>query len=351
VPRVDPVVVVPGDLSGPSGGTTYDLRLAREWGSEPVRVPGPWPHPRPEDIALLDDTLARLSTRGPVLVDGIIGSAAPSVLRQTRTRSAPVWLLVHLPLPAETGLDPSDLARMAHLERAALDAALGAVVPSPWAADDLVRRYGPRRVVVAEPGTDPAEDAHGSTPPCLLTPAAFTPRKHHALILDALEQVRDLPWTARWMGHSGPSGTKSLLREALVARGLTDRVSLEEPLTGKQLEHAWRTSDLLLLPSVTETYGMVVAEALAHGIPAVVSAGTAAQQTLDGGTSPVRAVDRAGAALDPGSPDAWARCLRVWLQDQQRRAQWQGAARRRASTLPTWADTAAQLLTALTEAR
>jgi glycosyltransferase involved in cell wall biosynthesis len=350
MPPADPVLVVPSGLPGPSGGTTYDTRLAREWGIPALAVPGRWPHPEPGDLSRLSQVLAGLTGVGPVVIDGIVGCAAPSVVAEVAARQAPVWLLVHLPLPDETGLAPSERRRLAGLEQAALDAAAGAVVTSEWAADDLRRRYGPRPVLVAEPGTDPAPPSRGSRPPCLLTPAAYTPRKNHALLLDALGAVADRPWTARWVGPSAPGGTAAALRSGLTERGLQDRVSVEGPVTGRALDRVWDEADLLLLPSLAETYAMVVAEALAHGIPALVSAGTAAEQTLHGRGAGGGDDPAAGAALDPRSADQWAACLRSWLDDQERRAQWRRAATRRAATLPTWADTAARLLTALTEA-
>ncbi len=347
MPPAEPVLVVPGGLPGPSGGTTYDNRLAREWGICAREVPGRWPHPEPRDLSLLADTLAAVEGPGPVVLDGIVGCAAPSVIAAAAAGQAPVWLLVHLPLPAETGLDRHARERLAGLERAALDAAAGAVVTSDWAAQDLRRRYGRRPVVVAEPGTDPAPPSHGSRPPCFLTPAAYTPRKNHTLLIEALAAVADRPWAARWVGPSPSGGTSAELRAGLAERGLQDRVSVEGALTGSRLELAWDAADLLLLPSLAETYAMVVAEALAHGIPALVSAGTAAEHTLLGHDP---GQDLAGAVLDPRRPDQWADSLRSWLDDQERRAQWRGAATRRAASLTTWADTAARLLTALTEA-
>ena len=63
------------------------------------------------------------------------------------------------------------------------------------------------------------------------------------------------------------------------------------PLEGAALARQWARTDLLLLPSTTETYGMVVTEALAHGVPAVVAAGTGAVEALDGTPGPRGAPD------------------------------------------------------------
>jgi glycosyltransferase involved in cell wall biosynthesis len=42
-------------------------------------------------------------------------------------------------------------------------------------------------------------------------------------------------------------------------------------LTGKELSAAYASGDILLFPSTTETFGNVVQESLASGVPAVVS--------------------------------------------------------------------------------
>ena len=49
--------------------------------------------------------------------------------------------------------------------------------------------------------------------------------------------------------------------------GLADRVRLVGPRTGAELDAAYAAADLLVLASRGETYGMVVTEALARGIP------------------------------------------------------------------------------------
>lgn len=51
------------------------------------------------------------------------------------------------------------------------------------------------------------------------------------------------------------------------------RVEFPGPLYGEHKTHAYREADLFVLPTHSENFGMVVAEALAHGCPALVSRG------------------------------------------------------------------------------
>ena len=51
--------------------------------------------------------------------------------------------------------------------------------------------------------------------------------------------------------------------------GIADRVRFLGPLAGADLERVYAASDVLLLASRAETYGRVVTEALARGLPVV----------------------------------------------------------------------------------
>ncbi|HKJ11998.1 MAG TPA: glycosyltransferase family 4 protein [Ornithinimicrobium sp.] len=340
-----PRLISPGGLPGPSGGTRYNERVAAEWGIEVEYLPGGWPHPSTEDLANLD---ALLHTRGgarPVLLDGLIASAAGATLGESRpVRGRPerprVVVLLHLPLPAETGLSPAQQAQLGAREGAALAAADAVACTSDWAAADLHRRYRLTGAVVAEPGADLAPVAAGSHPPRWLTLGAFSPRKNHDLLLEAFQHpcLQSQSWQALWVGPEAVPGARARLSRAVVSTARQDRVEVAAALTGEDLEDVWAGTDLLLLPSWVESYGMVVTEALAHGIPAVVGAGTAAEHTLRGTGARLP-----GAVVDPGDPHAWAAVLHSWLMDETLRRRWRRSALERRADLPTWSATAQRL--------
>jgi glycosyltransferase involved in cell wall biosynthesis len=110
-----------------------------------------------------------------------------------------------------------------------------------------------------------------------------------------------------------------------------------------ELDQKWHAADLLILPSRTETYGLVVTEALARGIPAVVSAGTGAVEALEAGER-TSGTALPGRAVPAGEPVGLAAVLRNWLTQPELRRAWRQAALARRDTLPGWQHTAAAVL-------
>ena len=201
-----------------------------------------------------------------------------------------VTVVVHLPISDELGLEPMQRQRYAALEAKTVQAASGVLCSSRWSAAELSRRYGRSDVGVAIPGVTPAPVARGSQdsgPPCILSVAALTPTKDQLTLVHALAQLADLPWTADLIGSDqADPGTPLGYGPRSCAAGMGDRIWVPAgPLTGSVLDQKWDAADLLVLPSRIETYGLVVVEALARGIPAVVSAGTGAIEALQEGAT------------------------------------------------------------------
>ncbi|MGN9768747.1 glycosyltransferase family 4 protein [Micromonospora sp. SD12] len=324
-------VVLPNDIDDPaepSGGNGYDRRLCRGlaaagWTVREHAVPGDWPHPDRAARAGLAEVLAALPDASPVLLDGLVASCVPEVLTP-HARRLRVVVLVHLPLEHDA-------------EAAALAAAVAVVTTSEWTRRRLLDRYAlpPDRVHVARPGVDPAPPAPGSPAGGnLLCVAALTPHKGHDVLVEALSTVADLPWSCVCVGPlTRDPGFVAALRRRVGGRGLADRVRLVGPRTGAALDAAYAAADLLVLPSRRETYGMVVTEALARGVPVLATAAGGLPEALGrapGGAAP-------GLLVPPDDPTALAGALRRWLGEPALRRALRRAARARRQTLDDWA--------------
>jgi glycosyltransferase involved in cell wall biosynthesis len=308
-----------------------------------LAVPGSWPEPGPTARARLARSLAGLPDRATVLLDGLVACGMPEILAP-HARRLRLGVLVHLPLADETGLDPGRAAELEGRERETLRMAGLVVATSSAAARDLVRRHelDPSRVHVVRPGTDRAPRASGSDGVSrLLCVAAVTPRKAQDLLVEALSQVDDLALTAECVGSlTREPDYADELRWTVERLGLDGRVQLTGPRSGADLDAAYDAADLLVLPSHAETYGMVVTEALARGIPVLASDVGGVRDAL--GTAPDGTVP--GLLVPPGDVGALALALRRWAADAGLRDRLRAAALDRAGTLEDW-DGAARGLT------
>ncbi|GAA4237314.1 glycosyltransferase family 4 protein [Actinomadura meridiana] len=342
-------VVVPGDVddvAAPSGGNHYDRRLCEEFAASgrPVRelaVPGEWPRPGEAARAGLARMLAALPAGSVVLLDGLVACGVPEIV-VPETRRLKVAVLVHLPLADEPGQADLNAA-----ERETLEAAAAVIATSSWAKEHLIAHHGlePSRVHAVAPGTDAAPLATGTDGATrLLCVASVTPRKGHDVLVEALAAVAHLPWRCECVGPlRRDPGHVTRLRQLIARHGLADRVHLEGPLTGKRLDDAYADADLAVLASRAETYGMVVTEALARGLPVVATSVDGVPGTL--GHAPDGSVP--GLLAPPDDPAALATALRRWLVEPDLRGRLRVAARERRATLAGWDDTARRMATVL----
>lgn len=344
-----------------SGGLRYNAAIAEAAAPQILRhtVPGAWPEPTPGDTAVLAGIVRGLD--GPVILDGLIGCSLPTPL------SGPIVQLVHAPLgraaptagptsdsTAGPGIaptagptadstaagpgtdpsgDPSHVPTARDRERAALESAAAVVTTSRFAARELAELYGVQAHAIP-PGAAPRPVAAGGDGGNLICVASIEENKNQLLLAGALRALTEsgtTGWHATFAGPVTDPAYGERLRTALAALP-DDSAAQPGELDEPALTELYHASDLLLLPSRREAFGMVVSEAAAAGIPAFVTAGTGAGEAL-----------AAGRALPP-EPAAWADALRDWLTDPAHRAALRQEALQRRADLPTWGDAAAELL-------
>jgi glycosyltransferase involved in cell wall biosynthesis len=128
------------------------------------------------------------------------------------------------------------------------------------------------------------------------------------------------------------------VREVVRRLNLEGRVELVGELDEPSLERCYHAADLFVLASRRETYGMAVAEALAHGLP-VVSTTTGAIPDLVG--------HDAGILVPPGDRRALADALRRIMTDAALRSRLAAGARRVRERLPGWDRAIASMIATL----
>lgn len=337
------------DPARPSGGNTYDRNLLRElgphgWSAQERAVAGFWGRPGAASFAALEGTLGQIPDDAVVLLDGLIASTAPEVLVPQASRLRLV-VLVHMPLGHRP---PDDDAP--RRERAVLEAATATVTTSAWSRRRLIELYDlpADRVRVAEPGAPAAEPASGTEGgEALLCVGAVTFEKGQDILLEALGSIAHLSWDCTCVGSldRDPALVESLGRRALDL-GLGERVSFPGPRTGADVDRTYASADLLVHASRSETYGLVVTEALARGLPVIATDVGGLAEALGEG----EAGGRPGLLVAPEDPAALADALSAWLGDAELRARLRRAARERRESLPLWSTTASEVARFLEEA-
>jgi glycosyltransferase involved in cell wall biosynthesis len=336
------VYVVPGRLDRRTGGSIYNRRMVETlrglgWTVTVLELAGAFPEPDVDARSAAAAAFATLTDGSLVLVDGLAFSALPDVAEAHGERLRLV-AVVHLPIAAAFGLEPTLARRFETEERRALRAARRLVVTGPGARP-LLARYGipADHVSTIEPGTDAAPLAQGSRGNALqlLCVATIHPGKGHDLLLAALEPLLDADWELTCAGSlTRDSGFVEALRAEAARTGIADRVHFIGDVPAERLETCYNAADVFVLGTRQETYGMAIAEALARGLP-VIGTETGAIPDLVGRD--------AGLVVPPGDGPALAGALRTMLTDRDLRQRLTAGARRRRFTLPTWQAAATKL--------
>ena len=328
------------DVTLASGGNAYDQRMCAELGLREVTVRGHWPTPDQGDRVNLARELAEIPDGSVALLDGLVACGVPEFV-VPHARRLRLAILLHLPLADEIGLPADRAEQLDKLERETLHAATAIIATSGWAARRAIEHHGldPARVHVAPPGTAPQPLAIG-TDGRLLCLASVTPRKGQDVLVEALAGVADLGWTCECVGSVRRDPAYVERVHGLIARhGLASRMSLAGPLPDTELEALFARTDLLVFPSRGETFGMVVTEALARGIPVLTSDVDALPDTL--GQAPDGSVP--GLLVPPGDAAALSDALRRYLIDASLRGRLRESARERRRHLEDWNKAAARL--------
>lgn len=228
-------------------------------------------------------------------------------------------------------------------------------------AADLITLYDadPSRITVALPGVDlthfstgamtDAREAHGFADDdiVLLFVGRIQPLKAPDVLVsaaaDLLRRRPGLRPRLKVVINGGPSGSgierADDLPRLVSALGVEDVVTMMDPISRDALPDLYRAADLVVVPSYSESFGLVAVEAQACGTPVVAS-------RVGGLTT---AVGDGGVLVSGHDPGDFATALEGVLFEPGRRSTMSVAARRHAEQF-SWSATADATLDAYRQA-
>ena len=330
------VFAIPGDKDRRTGGFIYEARVLDELNAlgcttTHLQLPDSFPTPTTTDMKTAIAALQAVPVDQVIILDGLVfGAMDPDGLASVK---APVIAMLHHPLGLETGIDPDLAQHLLKNEAACLRHAAHVVVPSPHTADILIRDFGVDRprISIALPGFDrPMVHPNPQDPPLIVSIGLLTERKGHDILLNALAEISDLPWQAKIIGKRHDAATADALTMQNQSLTLTDRITFTGELDQSGMHDHLNAASVFALATRYEGYGMVLSEAMLFGLPVV---------SCDTGAVP-ETVGNAGLIVPVNDPHAFGNALRSLLTNDERRHDLMTKARAKATTLPTWADTA-----------
>jgi glycosyltransferase involved in cell wall biosynthesis len=344
------VFAIPGDVMTLTGGYGYARRvlsLLPMFGVDirHMQLPDGFPCPSSQQMADALAQLRRVPAEYVLLVDGLALGALPP--EDVASLQAPLVALVHHPLAFESGIDPALAEHLHHNEAAVLQHARHVIASSPTTRATLQTQFdvAADKLHVAEPGTDPAKRAEGSGRDDveLLSVGSITPRKGHAVLAEALAGLKDLNWHLTIVGSEArdPECARAL-QDVIAEYDLSSRITLTGECDADALDRIYAASDLFILPSLYEGYGMVLAEAMARGLPIITTTGGAAAATVP---------DAAAVKVPPGEFAPLREALARVITDEALRRSLAEASWDEGQRLPCWQDTARIIAAILQEAR
>jgi D-inositol-3-phosphate glycosyltransferase len=198
-------------------------------------------------------------------------------------------------------------------------------------ADQLVDLYGadPSRIALVAPGVQHAFFGPGdrgqarravglpAAAPVVLFVGRIQPLKGPSIAVEALAAVREMGGRAGRAslvivgGPSGPHGGDELaaVHRAMAAHGLDGAVRLLPPQPHEMLSTYFRAADVCVVPSHSESFGLVALEAAACGVPVVAAA--------VGGLTTIVQDGETGFLVDGRDPADFAKPLAAIIGDDE----------------------------------
>jgi glycosyltransferase involved in cell wall biosynthesis len=208
-------------------------------------------------------------------------------------------------------------------------------VSAALAAELAVAGIERSKLFVISPGIDRVPRATPAGDVRVLCVANLSAAKGIHTLLAAARRVPEV--TVDLVGDALDARYAARVRRIAAAPELEGRVREHGPLSGRALARQYQHATLFALPSTRESYGMAVAQALAHGLPVIACDIPATREVAAG----------AAVLVPPGRVSPLVTALRRLARDRRARSTLARRARARARSFNTWGQTERQLVRAV----
>jgi glycosyltransferase involved in cell wall biosynthesis len=152
------------------------------------------------------------------------------------------------------------------------------------------------------------------------------------VLIAALAKLAHMPWRLVIAGDRTRNPAAAAQLDAdIAAYGLCDRIAVLGAVPPDEIVELYLASDVFVLASRFERYGMALAEAISHGLPVVSTTAGAIPDTVPPET---------GLLVPPDDAGSLAQALRRLIGDPTERKRLATNARAAGVQLPTWQDSA-----------
>ena len=341
-------LVIYNSLDTLSGGYLYDRQLVntlRAAGDEVEIISLPWSHYQRHLLHNLRPSLLQRLQHGRfdiLLQDELNHPSLFLINEQLRRRSpAPIISIVHH-LRSSENHSQRQLVTYRRVERRYLRSLDGQIFNSETtraAAESLAGESRPS--VVAHPAADHVgsaldeEQLNGrlqeNKPLRLLFAGNVIPRKGLHTLLAALDRLPGEPWELAIVGDLSVNNAYSrLLWKQVSSASTAHRVTWHGRVADERLWDLMAGSDLLVVPSSYEGFGIVYLEGMAFGLPAIATTAGAAGELITDGVN--------GFLVAPHNAGELARRIQLLLRDRRLLRQMSLAALEKYHASPTWSQ-------------
>ncbi|NEQ21423.1 MAG: glycosyltransferase family 4 protein [Microcoleus sp. SIO2G3] len=171
----------------------------------------------------------------------------------------------------------------------------------------------------------------------ILCVANYVPRKGLLYLIEAFAQIERQNFTLHLVGN--PKDNSSYYNKLVAAvekLNLTDVVVFHEGSDQENIKRLYSSSDIFVLPSLKETFGIVFLEAMHYGLPIITTNVSAMPEVITDGEN--------GLLVPPTDSQALAKAISRLIEKPELREQLGETGRKRIQNSYYWEQTSSKFL-------